>query len=63
MGLISMEERAHIVGGTVLIATRRGRGTTVRARLPGRRPAGATKVLPAVVTVDTAEVLQQEASR
>jgi signal transduction histidine kinase len=63
MGLVSMEERAHIVGGTVLIATRRGRGTTVRARLPGRRPAGATKVLPAVVTVDTAEVLQQEASR
>jgi signal transduction histidine kinase len=63
MGLVSMEERAHIVGGTVLIATRRGRGTTVRARLPGRRTAGATKVLPAVMTVDTPDRHQQEASR
>lgn len=34
LGLVSMEERAHAVGGTIEIVTAVGRGTTVRVRCP-----------------------------
>jgi signal transduction histidine kinase len=34
LGLISMEERAHLVGGVVQITSRPGHGTTVRACIP-----------------------------
>jgi two-component system, NarL family, sensor histidine kinase LiaS len=34
LGLVSMEERAHLLGGDVEILTQRGRGTTVRVRVP-----------------------------
>jgi signal transduction histidine kinase len=36
-GLIGMYERVELVGGTLEIETAPGQGTTVRARLPGRR--------------------------
>jgi PAS domain S-box-containing protein len=34
IGLISMEERVKLVGGVLLIDTRPGHGTTIRARVP-----------------------------
>ena len=34
LGLVSMEERAHVVGGGVQIITRIGQGTTIRVRGP-----------------------------
>ena len=39
LGLVSMEERAGLVGGQLEIDTAPGRGTTVRIRIPlGRSP-------------------------
>jgi two-component system sensor histidine kinase UhpB len=34
LGLVSMEERAHVVGGDLQIITRPGQGTTIRVRIP-----------------------------
>jgi signal transduction histidine kinase len=34
LGLIGMKERAHLAGGTVVITSRPGRGTTVHATFP-----------------------------
>ena len=34
LGLVSMEERAHVVGGEVQIVTGIGRGTSIRVRAP-----------------------------
>jgi signal transduction histidine kinase len=34
LGLVSMEERAHVVGGDLQIITRPGEGTTIRAQIP-----------------------------
>jgi signal transduction histidine kinase len=34
LGLISMKERLNLVGGHILIESRPGMGTTVRARVP-----------------------------
>jgi signal transduction histidine kinase len=34
VGLVSMRERAEEIGGSLLVGSRRGRGTTVRAELP-----------------------------
>jgi signal transduction histidine kinase len=34
LGLVSMEERAHLVGGSVHVVSEIGRGTTVRVRAP-----------------------------
>jgi signal transduction histidine kinase len=39
LGLVSMEERAHVAGGTVHIATAPGQGTSVRVRCPVEVPA------------------------
>ena len=39
LGLISMQERLKLVGGEVVIESRVGRGTTVRARVPLQAPA------------------------
>ena len=39
LGLRSMRERAEAVGGRLVVESRAGRGTTVRAVLPGRAPA------------------------
>jgi signal transduction histidine kinase len=41
LGLVSMEERAHLAGGDVQVASRPGGGTTVRVRIPAS--ASATK--------------------
>jgi signal transduction histidine kinase len=34
LGLIGMKERAHLAGGTLVITSRPGRGTTIRATFP-----------------------------
>jgi signal transduction histidine kinase len=34
LGLVSMEERARLVGGELVVETAAGQGTTVRARVP-----------------------------
>jgi signal transduction histidine kinase len=34
LGLVSLEERAHLLGGVLAIATRPGSGTTIRVRVP-----------------------------
>jgi hypothetical protein len=34
LGLVSMEERAHLTGGGLEIVTAVGSGTTIRARIP-----------------------------
>ena len=39
IGLVSMQERAHLLGGECAIASGRGRGTTVEATLPLRAEA------------------------
>ena len=39
VGLMSMRERAEHLHGTLEIDTAPGRGTTVRVRIPLRRPA------------------------
>jgi signal transduction histidine kinase len=39
MGLVSMQERAALLGGTVTIDSRTGHGTTVTARIPYHREA------------------------
>ena len=41
LGLVSMEERAHVVGGDLQIITRPGQGTTIRVRIPAGACAGA----------------------
>ena len=43
LGLVSMEERAHVVGGDLQIITRPGQGTTIRVRIPAGACAGAEK--------------------
>ena len=43
LGLVSMEERAHVVGGDLQIITRPGQGTTIRVRIPAVAYAGAEK--------------------
>jgi signal transduction histidine kinase len=43
LGLVSMEERAHVVGGDLQIITRPGHGTTIRVRIPAGAYAGAEK--------------------
>ena len=39
LGLVSMEERARVVGGDVQIVTGPGQGTTIRVRGPAEAPA------------------------
>jgi two-component system sensor histidine kinase UhpB len=34
LGLVSMEERAHLIGGDLDISSRPGAGTTIRVRVP-----------------------------
>ena len=34
LGLVSMEERVHLVGGALAVFSETGRGTTVRASVP-----------------------------
>ncbi len=36
LGLLSMEERARLVGGTLAIRSSPGQGTLVEARVPAR---------------------------
>jgi signal transduction histidine kinase len=59
LGLLSMEERAHMIGGEVHITTAVGRGTTVRVRVPiaGERDAESDRVRVHVhaFTVDASE--------
>jgi two-component system, NarL family, sensor histidine kinase FusK len=43
LGLVSMEERAYVVGGALQIVTRPGQGTTIRVRIPAGARAGAEK--------------------
>jgi signal transduction histidine kinase len=38
LGLVTMEERVNLVGGTVSVKSEIGRGTTVRARVPAESP-------------------------
>jgi signal transduction histidine kinase len=38
LGLVSMEERTHVVGGDVEITTGFGKGTTIRVRCPAELP-------------------------
>jgi signal transduction histidine kinase len=38
LGLVSMEERVHVVGGEMQILTGIGRGTSIRVRAPGPAP-------------------------
>jgi signal transduction histidine kinase len=38
LGLVDMRKRVAMAGGTLAIASRAGRGTTVRVRIPVRRP-------------------------
>jgi two-component system sensor histidine kinase UhpB len=45
LGLVSMEERAHVVGGDLQIITRPGQGTTIRVRIPAGACAEAEKDL------------------
>jgi two-component system sensor histidine kinase UhpB len=40
LGLVSIEERAHIIGGDVQIVTGLRQGTTIRVRAPARAAAG-----------------------
>lgn len=41
LGLISMQERVHLVNGTILIESAPSRGTTIRARIPLEESASA----------------------
>ena len=41
LGLVSMEERAHLAGAEVHIATGPGEGTTIRVRGPAELPRAA----------------------
>jgi two-component system sensor histidine kinase UhpB len=43
LGLVSMEERAHVVGGDLQIITRPGQGTTILVRIPAGACTGAEK--------------------
>jgi signal transduction histidine kinase len=43
LGLVSMEERAHVVGGDLQIITRPGQGTTIHVRIPAGACAEAEK--------------------
>jgi signal transduction histidine kinase len=40
LGLLGMRERVGLVGGTLLVESGEGEGTTVRARIPLHRPPG-----------------------
>lgn len=42
LGLAGMRERAHLLGGELVIASRAGRGTTVTARIPMETPPSTT---------------------
>jgi PAS domain S-box-containing protein len=42
LGLLGMRERVALVGGTLLIESGEGEGTTLRARIPLRGPSGET---------------------
>jgi signal transduction histidine kinase len=44
LGLVSIEERAHLLGGDVQILTQRGRGTKVRVRVPATAAVAAEHV-------------------
>jgi PAS domain S-box-containing protein len=46
LGLISMQERVHLVKGTLAIDSQTNRGTTIRATVPLVTPAGATLRFP-----------------
>lgn len=37
LGLMGMEERAHLLGGTVNVVSKRGKGTTVTLEIPNRK--------------------------
>jgi signal transduction histidine kinase len=43
LGLVSMEERAHVVGGDLQIITGPGQGTTIRVRIPAGASTGVEK--------------------
>jgi signal transduction histidine kinase len=60
LGLVSMEERAHVVGGDLQIITRPGHGTTIRVRIPASAYAGAEKShVPEAVRVLSAHASQR----
>ncbi len=40
LGLVSMRERLHMLGGTIVINSRPGEGTRIEVRLPLNRPSG-----------------------
>jgi PAS domain S-box-containing protein len=44
LGLLGMQERAHLIGGSIEIVGQKGTGTTLHVRIPlgGREPGGAT---------------------
>ena len=46
LGLVTMEERVNLVGGTISIVSQPGRGTTVRVR-GGANPQGVIDAVPA----------------
>jgi signal transduction histidine kinase len=41
LGLVSMEERARLVGGELVVVTAPGKGTTIRATVPASGGSGA----------------------
>lgn len=53
-GVVGMQERAASVGGTLEVSSRRGRGTTIRVRVPRVTPDGDVIRLPEPVDVDAA---------
>jgi two-component system sensor histidine kinase UhpB len=60
LGLVSMEERAHIVGARLEIASTPGEGTSIRLCAPFR--AAAADAPPAATSDDHASVMQAPSS-
>jgi signal transduction histidine kinase len=53
LGLVSMEERARLVGGDLVVVTAPGQGTTVRARVPAGAAAAAPPHVDARILTST----------